>query len=463
MFGIFTTAWALAILFHLSTPQGGGRRPASILLFVAAIAAVFWPTFSLSLLALILFQIVQFWGRLPRAQSSEYFKFICGLCLLSTYAELALAQSTLIVEPEAWFRLALPLLRLAVSLLFFASVLHKLNLDFLQSGVSVAPGFFDRFFKFLGLPKPQWAQHGSSYITILVESFIAVGLLFPATRLLAVAVLLLFFFIIGLQGVVQFSSLMYASALLFFDDKILDDLGAHLVPLASPGHLAFAIGCLLVFSTFFVFRPGLKSLMLIASLGSVVVLIALARLVMTSTSPALWSAPLFPLSAGQMILLALFTLNELGVYVGYKDWPSFRMYSNLKTGASGNHLFLRRMFTPFFKRRTEVVITAATRDLLYVNNGEQSEAFYVPYSSLAAAARHQLRHPSPGIGDQLRQIEYMDHDTRMSEDLKSFGRQKRSWVDFVIPPRFFYHFPAPHPAVDPGPEPLAAGTTLHTP
>ncbi len=463
MFAIFTTAWALAILFHLSTPQGGGRRPASILLFVAAIAAVFWPTFSLSLLALVIFQIIQFWGRLPRAQSSEYFKFICGLCLLSTYVELAVAESTLVVEPGAWFRLALPLLRFAVSLLFFASVLHKLNLDFLKSGVSVAPEFFDRFLKFLGLPKPQWIQHGSAYITILIEAFIAIGVLFPATRLLAVAVLLLFFFVIGLQGVVQFSTLMYASALLFFDDKVLDNIAAHLGPPASPGHLAFAIGCLLVFAAFFVLRPGLKVLMPIASLWSVFILFALARLVLTSRSPVLWSASMFPLSAGQIVLLLLFLVNELGPYVGYKDWPSFRMYSNLKTGVFGNHLFLRRMFTPFFKRRTEVAITPATRDLLYVNNGEQSEAFYVPYSSLAAAARHQLRYPSPGMGDKLRQIEYMDHGTRMSEDLKSFGKKKRSWVDFVIPSRFFYHFPAPHPAVNPGPEPLAAGTTLRTP
>jgi uncharacterized membrane protein YphA (DoxX/SURF4 family) len=446
MFPIFTTAWALAILFHLSTPQGGDRSPASVLLFVAAIAAVFWPAFSLSLLALPILQIVQFWGRLPRAQTSEYFKFICGLCLLSTYAELSLAQGALLVEPEAWLRSALPLLRFAVSLLFFASVLHKLNVDFLQAGVSVAPEFFDRFLASLGLPKPRWIQHSSSYITILIESFIAVGLLFPVTRLLAVTVLLLFFFTIGLQGVVQFSSLMYASALLFFDDKVLDSAVSHLGSLASPAHVAFGVGCLLFFSAVFVFRRGLMLLVPAACLWSAFVVFALARLVMTWGSAALWPAPMFPLSMGQIALLILFSLNELGPHVGYKDWPSFRMYSNLKTGISGNHLFLRGIFVPFFKSRAEVMITAATRDRLYGTPAEQSEVFYVPYSSLAAMARHQRRHPSPGTGDKLRQIDYVRQSTCVSEGIESFGRQERSWLDFVLPSRFFYHFPAPHRA-----------------
>ncbi len=219
MFPIFTTAWALAILFHLSTPQGSDRKPASVLLFVAALSAIAWPASSLSLLALCILQIVQFWRRLPRAQSSEYFKFICGLCLLSTYAGLSWSESALRIEPEVWFRSAVPLLRLAVSLLFFAAVLHKLNFDFLKVGVSFAPQFFHRFLDALGLPKLRFMQQTFPHVTILTEAFIAVGLLFPVTRLFAVVVLLLFFFVVGLQGIVQFSSLMYAAALLFLDDK----------------------------------------------------------------------------------------------------------------------------------------------------------------------------------------------------------------------------------------------------
>ena len=153
---------------------------------------------------------------------------------------------------------------------------------------------------------------------------------------------------------------------------------------------------------------------------------------------------MFPLSIGQVVLLLLFSLNELGPYLGYKDWPSFRMYSNLTTGFSGNHLFLRAwLFIPFFKAHGEVRITAATRILLYVDRGEQGEEFYVPYSSLAAVARYHLRYPRPAAGDRLRQIEYQHQETAVEEDLRSFGKKRRSWLDFVMPARFFYHFPAP--------------------
>ncbi len=141
--------------------------------------------------------------------------------------------------------------------------------------------------------------------------------------------------------------------------------------------------------------------------------------------------------------MLLFSLNELGPYIGYKDWPSFRMYSNLATGFFGNHLFFQAwLFLPMFKGRREVVISAATKELLYVNHGEEGEDFYVPYSSLAAMARYQLRHSSPADENHPRQIEYRHQDTRMTEDLESFGRQGRSWLDFVLPARFFYHFPA---------------------
>ncbi|HZF08055.1 MAG TPA: hypothetical protein VFE33_04620 [Thermoanaerobaculia bacterium] len=442
MFPVFTTSWALAILFHLSTPQGGGRSPTGLLLFGAATAVVFWPTCALSLLALCALQIVQFWYRLPRAQSSEYFKFICGLCLLSTYARLSLAQSTLQVEPEAWLRSALPLLRLAVSLLFLAAVLHKLNQDFLRTGVSFAPPFFDRVLEVFGFSSPPWIQHSSSYATILIESFLGIGLLFPATRLLAILVLLSFFFVVGLQGIAQFSSLMYASALWFFDDKVLGSTASYLGS-ASRSHLAFAVGCLLLFSSALLLRRGSMLLVPAVSLFSAYVVFALTRALLAGGASAVVSTPSFPLSPGQVALLLLFSLNELGPYIGYKDWPSFRMYSNLRTGLSGNHLFLRAwIFVPFFRGRREVAITAATKHLLYLDHGETGEEFYVPYSSLAAIARYHLRHPTPDLGDSLRQIEYDHQDTREAEGLESFGRKGRSWLDFLLPARFFYHFPA---------------------
>jgi len=441
MFPVVTTAWALAILFHLSNSQWSGRSPTFLLLFGAAIAAVFWPTAPLSLATLSILQIVQFWRRLPRAQTSEYFKFICGLCLLSTYARLALAQSTLRIEPEAWLRSALPLLRLALSLLFLAAVLHKLNRDFLRAGVSFAPAFFERCLRVFGRASPPWIQQSSSYVTILVESTIGLGLLFPATRLAALLVLLGFFFIVGLQGIVQFSSLMYASALWFFDEKTLAGVASFLGS-ASPSHLVFALVCLLLFSAaLFLPRGGMLPVPAVTLFWAVLAFV-LGRAMMRVGALAVVSEPLFPLSAGQVVLLLLFTLNELGPYVGYKDWPSFRMYSNLATGFCGNHLFLRAwIFVPFFKSHREVTITAATKHLLYVDHGETGETFYVPYSSLAAIARYHLRHPTPDL-DGLRRIEYRRQDASETEGLESFGRKGRSWLDFVLPARFFYHFPA---------------------
>jgi hypothetical protein len=439
MFPIFTTAWALAILFHLTTFQGAKREPISVLLFAAALAAIFFPAASLSLLSLALLQVAQFWARLPRAQTSEYLKALCGICMVATYVSLTLPRATLQVDSAAWLASFAPLLRLLTSLMFAASVLHKLNWSFLNPRTSDATVIINPLLTALRLPSPAWVQASFPYVTILVEGFIGIGLLFPATRLPAILVLMVFAFAIGVRGVVQFSWLMDALALLFLDERLCNSLAALA---ASPSRrAAFGAGCCIFFAVALAVRKQGYPPFLVAgaSLVSMFALVVVSRAAVADV-PVAWSGSMFPLSAQQVVLLAFFCLNELGPYVGYKDWPVFRMYSNLESGTDANHLFLGRLFfNPFFKQRDEVLLCPSTLELL-AHEARDGIDYYLPYSSLAAIVPKLSRPTEYG-----RPVEYVRRDVRLAEKAGCICRREKTWLDFVLPARFFYHFPSARP------------------
>jgi hypothetical protein len=453
MYPIFATAWALAVLFHLATPHGAERNAVSALLLVAALGTILLPGNSLALVMLAACQIAQFWERLPmRAQTSEYFKFICGLCLIATYIPLAWAQGTASIATDLWFASFAPLLRLATSLLFFASVLHKLNAGFFSPERSHARKIVGPLISTLGLPSPRWLLATLPYATVLGEFFIAAGLLFPATRAAAVWTLLLMFFAVGLRGVVQFAWLMYAVGLLFCDDRVAARAMPYVATTFAVRHALFALACCVFFPAAIVLRRRAAALLLLVS--TVVMALALfawsAAAVTGAPAPMIWTGASLPLSSAQIVLLVLFSLNELGPYVGYKDWPTFRMYSNLESGFTINHLFLRAwLFTPFFKRRQEVLLSPSTVKLIPYQRFRAGGDLYLPYSSLAVLAREfgkagglplPIEAPNPGSGAATTAA-----TAATAAPVANTDRTASSWLDVLMPPRFFFHYPCSRP------------------
>jgi hypothetical protein len=440
MFPIFATAWALAVLFHLATAQGAGRNAASALLLVSAMATIVFPGAGLSLVVLSACQIVQFWQRLPmRAQTSEYFKAICGVCLIATYIPQVQAQGTAWIATGPWFLSFAPLLRLTTSLLFFASVLHKLNSGFFIAERSDAGKIIGPLLSAARLPRSGRLLAALPYGTVLAELFVAAGLLFPATRAAAVTTLLLLFFAIGLRGVVQFAWLMYAVALLFCDDRLAAPLLPYVATAPSPRHVLFAAACCGFFAAAIAFRRRETLLLLVA--GTTV--LTLPALVAWSAAalrgaPAVWTGASLPLSGGEIVLLVLFSLNEMGPYVGYKDWPTFRMYSNLESGSDMNHLFLRGwLFTPFFKRRQEVLLPPPMVELIPYRRFKAGGDLYLPLGSLAAVARDLTS------AEALRRS--VDDAHQGADAAARGGRTAGSWLDLAMPPRFFFHYPCARP------------------
>lgn len=429
---LFAALYAVALLFH-NQKSYVERDLTTAGLTVTAVATLVQPTIAPLLVSAALFQIVQFWHRLPTAQTSEYLKAICSACLVTTYIALAIGSGTPLVDIGAWFGRCAPLLRLLLCMMLLASVLHKTNWAFLKRETSVAPHFLHIVLQHVGLPiSSRWPERLALLvpaITLIVEGGAAILLAYPPTRIAGVLLVLIFWTIIAAQGITQFSSLMFALMVPFLSPGILTTIDAATI------RLGLQIDAVVYFLYAIYARDQIGSP---ATLLTLIGLFATTRLLAGAALGLVLTTrdPILSLSIGEVILIAAFWINELGPYVGFKDWPTFRMYSNLETGPAHNHLFMPRWLHVDRLRQPLLIVTGATLDTFYdatsmsyatqtatpKYGGRADEEFAVPLADLGLLAASTLRRRTDRNGTL---IEYRDATgtvTTTMRELAAIGR-----------------------------------------
>jgi hypothetical protein len=427
---LFATLYASALLFHNQKPYVE-RDLIAAGLTVSALATIVQPAIAPLLVLAALFQIVQFWRRLPTAQTSEYLKALCGACIVTTYIALAIESGTPLVGIDAWYGRCAPLLRLLVCMMLLAAVLHKINWAFLKPKTSVAPHFLLVVLKHVGLPvSSRWPERLALLVpvmTLMIEGGAAMLLAWPPTRLAGVVVILAFFTIIAAQGITQFSSLMFALMVPFLSPGILTAIDSAAI------HLGLQVGAVIYFPYAIYARVQIGSpatFLTLAGLFATTCLLAGAASGQALTTPD----PIFGFSTSEVILLVAFWINELGPYVGFKDWPAFRMYSNLATGPAHNHVFIPRWLHLDRLRQPLLIVTGATLNAFYdattmsyatktrTPKYGPDEEFAIPLGDLGSLAASTLRRHADRNGTPVEYRDATGTSTATMRELVAIGR-----------------------------------------
>ena len=268
---------------------------------------------------------------------------------------------------------SLPPLKLALLLLYWLSVLHKLNYDFLDPEVSCASYMYRRVSEVLPLPRAIWAEYLSIWGTLLAEAAVPALLLYRRTWRLGLIAALLFHLLLGFDptpGIYSFTGLLYALFILLLPGEFVDTAGQELRGLrARIGERALwyvRIAGLLLWGTILVntalrgdrwsFGVGFPIFVGWALLVGAAYAVTLLRTPAASPGPAAADQRRTPLWL--WVLPCLVLLTGFNPYLGLRTQLSFSMFSNLRTeGGRSNHLFMPRLatLTPYQDDLVEVL------------------------------------------------------------------------------------------------------------
>jgi hypothetical protein len=339
----FSLLWAIALIFHFNVNvpvdsfESACLVAAACALFITAGAPAAW-------IAVAVADIAEWWTRSPGANASEYFTASMHLTVLMVWGSCAFQHKRLRVERAVFFARLLPVLQVFVVFLFFWSAFHKLNTDFMEPTTSWSGIFYRVVSARVGLPPSSFLVSTAAEATLIVEFLPVFALLVPATRALGIVVLWGLFFMIALYGIIQFSARAYALTVLFLHPEFVRSVLARLRVFgptstrASPHAVYLVLWCVFVGLALRgvdqTLRVYLWLLQTIPALATVAIVRWRDKLPLGSVEtrrPFFWMWP----------VLCLMSINELTPYAGLKDWPVFRMYSNLRTDScGGNHVLL---------------------------------------------------------------------------------------------------------------------------
>lgn len=377
-FSFFATLFALAACaYHLQL------GPSWIL--IPALLVLAKPTSAPRFLLFVLLQTLAIWGELPAVNTNRILTFFAGATLLAAaLPQLASLARGGRLDGGKLLAAAEPLLRLELTIVYLASFWHKLNAGFLDPGGSCATALYGQFRETLQpLPMPAAVAVAplAIYGTLLIEGALPVLLASSATRKAAVALGVLFHFLLGLAWFYSFSATMMALLFLFVPEDFTrqarrwwESHGPRV--LAWGKGLALALAPVLAVAAVLLFdsglgpaenleqaKPVIKRAIWLAWLAGGAPLALFLHLLRRSKPQERSFAAAFIGPRPVLLLLPLAVLfNALCPYLGLKTETAFAMYSNLRTeGGRSNHLLLRRplALAPY---QTDLVEVLASSD-----------------------------------------------------------------------------------------------------
>jgi hypothetical protein len=256
-------------------------------------------------------------------------------------------------------------LKVGLLLVYWISVLHKLNYDFVDPATSCASYMYRRVSESLPfLPQAVWAEHLAIWGTLLAEAALPVLLMSRRFWQLGLVAALSFHLMLGFDptpGIYSFTGLLFALFVLVLPGRFIDTAVERLDALrgrvgARPLLYVRVAGMLVMasilaygstrsdhwsFYAVFVFFLAWSALVIGGYLITLFAVPADAPPVDSTRAVAL------PALHWAWVLPCVVLLNGLNPYLGLRTQLSFSMFSNLRTeGGISNHLFMpRRIFS----------------------------------------------------------------------------------------------------------------------
>lgn len=362
---LFSFAWSTARILHaLSFPERvNAQHPFELAAALAAAGVILFPNVVWIFFLMLCFSVSNTLGWMPYEPNHLTLELITNVGIL-----LALTGALVRNYRPGGPRLALdsplargllldsfaPFVRINLLVLYFFAVVHKLNWDFFNVGISCSSVLMQGFAqRFPFLPQSASAHWAAVWGTLVVEASIPIFLCFRRTRPAAILLGVGFHYFLSVHphaGLYSFSALLFALYTLFvpadFPGKVLQlaqalfgraqqraafalravtfTAAVGLIALATQGHARLWMGFLLW-------------------LGWGLLLAVTYVLVLSKNKFRFESrAALFGVWPAAFYLVpVLVAFNGLSPYLGLKTENSFSMFSNLRTeGGVSNHLFL---------------------------------------------------------------------------------------------------------------------------
>ena len=408
-FILFSYFWGAATLFHIASYD---LWRAWRLEVIVALCVLIQPG---SLLALATLATVQIYETFPtelNTSNHALFAAFVNLALLASIALLALKKRHLTIDRRDLFKVLAPAVRLAVLLLYFFAVFHKLNADWFDPEVSCGRVFYAAQRSRLPfLPDSTTIDLAAIYLAIGIEATIPLLLAFRRTRHAGILVGMIFHWLLGFNPhspFYNFSAMLVAVFALFAAPELVADsadrLGRRRVQLFSWGLASIFAGCALIGQRRFNQVIDLPHFMILFWAAYGAVLLAVFGLLLQRWNPAPQDpARFFALPQPVLALLPIVVvLNGLMPYLGLKTTATWAMFSNLRTeGGRSNHWLVPASVQMFDYQRDLVRVTQSSdRYLKTLANREE----LLPYFEIRRRPDASISYIRAGVEHTFRKV-----------------------------------------------------------
>lgn len=369
---IVSFMWAVATLFHQMVYIGewAKRDVLGWLLSLSAAVLLWRPRSILLLMVLLTLDAVVGLRKMPFLDNHMFFQLCADLILLFSIGwqlMLQMRKGNLLQSlseqksREEIVDSFAPPVRMAIIILYFFSVFHKLNWGFFDPKYSHSVALLEETTALVHLPLNHWMKVTAIWATLLVETSIAVMLCLKRTRNAGILLGLAFHLMLSMNqkhiGFNSFSAMLYASFFLFtprdFPDRLSDLLsniyqrwadgkGKWIVWSGVVAAIVILSLCLLV-----VYNGNYRNVINIAGVawGLVLGTIFISVIALYPTSQAKFVTLFRPRWSLQWIVPMLLLFNGFTCYLGLKTTSTFNMFTNLRTeGGETNHFFMSKRF-----------------------------------------------------------------------------------------------------------------------
>ena len=363
-FAIFAFTWAWAGLIHNGSTGDLFKPSVDILFTLAAWAVVLKPT-SVARFAIMLAALApSMWHHAPYITNHWIIYLFASLWLAVGGVWVAVRSGRRLPDGEAWFAYCAPALRVSLIVVYFWVTFHKLNATFFVPELSCAAEMYTWLAGKFGLPAGAWTAKPAIWGTLLAEGGIPVLLAFRRTRFFGVVFGLLFHAMLGVNGFFNFTAVVTALYVPFLGDE----LGQRLMRIrelawagewadratALARHPAVWIGGSVV-AVAMMFIPTVTGWDAVTSRAicryateGVWILYTAAMLAILILAWRQGGTPYLPDASFRIgwagaVVVAVFVVNGLSPYLGFKTENSFSMFANLRTeGSYWNHYIVPR-------------------------------------------------------------------------------------------------------------------------
>jgi hypothetical protein len=327
----------------------------------------------------------------------------CGVIMVTGYRRALFGRKAIADVGTHFFHQVAPVARVAVVLVYWWAAVQKLNWDYLNPEVSAAAVLHKdiaAWFPFLPIPTGTWALYAAIWGSLLFEFGIPVLLVIPRTRFAGFVAAVGFHLWLSLHphgGVYSFSALIFG-ALYFFLPRTaaieLQSLGGRFcrwlgrgdeelgTRRASRGAVGVYFAGLVAQATLYLTFGENRNVFNYANgigfslwfvLGLCLGAGYLASFMKTRDRLLKWPNHLVATPAWIGVLLVMW--NGLNPWIGLKTQNAFSMFSNLRSEADGNHLFLKRL--DIFPYQADMVeLVESEPDILAVPEHPRSVRYY---------------------------------------------------------------------------------------